>query len=53
MGEKYKFWRIVLYHVYCLTILAFCSYVVFEGDESGWYFLLAWIFINNFPDDKK
>ena len=46
--------RLLIYYIYVLIVLGACGYVVFGLGHSGWWFLLALIFIEISPKaDKK
>lgn len=45
---------LLIYYIYVLTVLGACGYVVFGLNHSGWWFVLALIFIEISPKtDKK
>ena len=45
---------LLIYYIYVLIVLGACGYVVFGLGHSGWWFLLALIFIEISPKaDKK
>lgn len=46
-------WTIIIYYIYALAIILLTGYAVFILNHSGWYWLLAIIFLSISPTSKK
>ena len=44
---------LIIYYIYVLLVLAVFSYAVFVLDHSGWWFILALLFIEISPKNDK
>ena len=43
----------VFYYIYAIFVIAVFSYIVFHLKESGWWFILAVLLLNNSPNFRN